>query len=152
LIGEAPTKPFQTIIADKTINQPTTLLVTFERVEQSGEIQEQNFFILFHNSVNSVASDVWSLFIFISVLIQIMAETEQMVSKNAAKKAEKEKEKAAKKAEFAEKKAATGDSGTVSNSTDAEDISKDFYGDLPLIQSKEKVTRDLGKVKDLTGK
>jgi aspartyl-tRNA synthetase len=75
------------------------------------------------------------------------AEDGQKLSKNALKKAEK----AAKKAEFvAEKKATSGDTTTV-EPADLEDVARDRYGDLPLIQSREKVTRDLLKVRDLDG-
>ncbi|CAI9719182.1 Hypothetical predicted protein [Octopus vulgaris] len=67
-------------------------------------------------------------------------------SKKALKKQQKEAEKAAKKAAYKEqnKKA---DQQPVDNE---EDFSKDFYGNLPLIQSSEKINRKIIDVKDLT--
>ena len=74
----------------------------------------------------------------------------EKVSKNALKKAEKAKAKADL---IADKKAVTaGDAaGAANDAADAVDVSKDRYGDLPLIQSEEKVDRKLVKVKDLNG-
>ncbi|XP_014778677.1 aspartate--tRNA ligase, cytoplasmic [Octopus bimaculoides] len=67
-------------------------------------------------------------------------------SKKALKKQQKEAEKAAKKAAYKEqnKKA---DQQPVDNE---EDFSKDLYGNLPLIQSAEKINRKIVDVKDLT--
>ncbi|XP_043549959.1 aspartate--tRNA ligase, cytoplasmic [Chiloscyllium plagiosum] len=65
-------------------------------------------------------------------------------SKKAAKKLQKEAEKAAKKAEKQAKLAAENQAAT------EEDIAKDRYGILPLIQSQEKLDRVLVHVKNLT--
>ncbi|OQV23324.1 Aspartate--tRNA ligase, cytoplasmic [Hypsibius exemplaris] len=68
------------------------------------------------------------------------------LSKGALKKAEK----AAKKAEIiAEKKAQVGDTAPA-DPADGEDVSQGHYGEQPLIQSKEKVDRNLIKVKELS--
>lgn len=65
------------------------------------------------------------------------------LSKNALKKLEKEKLKAERKAE---KKAQQDEAATAEQ---GEDVSKDRYGDLPLINSKVKTDRKWTDVKDL---
>ncbi|XP_048389926.1 aspartate--tRNA ligase, cytoplasmic [Stegostoma tigrinum] len=72
----------------------------------------------------------------------VPVETPQ--SKKAAKKLQKEAEKAAKKAEKQAKSATENQAGA------EEDIAKDRYGILPLIQSQEKLDRVLVHVKNLT--
>jgi len=65
------------------------------------------------------------------------------LSKNALKKLEKEKAKAAKKAE---KKAQLD---AEAEATDVEDVSKGRYGDVEMVQSKEKTSRVWTDVKDI---
>ncbi|XP_028407717.1 aspartate--tRNA ligase, cytoplasmic-like [Dendronephthya gigantea] len=67
----------------------------------------------------------------------------QPLSKSALKKLEKEKEKARKKAERQAQQAEQAEAN------EAEDVSKDCYGNLPLNQSHERTERVWTKVKDL---
>jgi len=65
------------------------------------------------------------------------------LSKNALKKLEKEKTKAAKKAEVQARLEAEA------ASIEKDDVSKDKYGDIPMVQSKEKTGRVWTDVKDI---
>jgi len=71
-------------------------------------------------------------------------DTEAPLSKNALKKLEKEKQKAAKKAE---KKAQLD---AEAEALEKDDFSKERYGDLEMVQSKEKTSRVWSDVCDIT--
>ncbi|KAL5009723.1 hypothetical protein ScPMuIL_012028 [Solemya velum] len=70
-------------------------------------------------------------------------EEEKQVSKKALKKKQKEAEKAAKKAQHAQQQSAA---------EPEDDYSTGRYGNLPIIQSKERVDRCFAEVKDLNPK
>ncbi|EDV25004.1 Aspartate--tRNA ligase, cytoplasmic [Trichoplax sp. H2] len=72
---------------------------------------------------------------------------DQPLSKNALKKLEKEKEKQRRKAE-----AEAARKGAEAAEADAEDVSKDNYGIMKLIQSTEKTGRKWSKIRDLNEK
>ncbi|XP_055347102.1 aspartate--tRNA ligase, cytoplasmic-like [Paramacrobiotus metropolitanus] len=79
-----------------------------------------------------------------------MSDAQNAENQQPSKKAQKKAEKAAKKAELIqEKKQAAGDNAAATDGPDGEDISKDLYGKLPLIQSTSKPDRTLTKLKDL---
>jgi len=65
-------------------------------------------------------------------------------SKKALKKAAKDAEKAAKKAERGAQNA-----GAAADVESGEDVSKSHYGEMEMLQSREKIDRNLTKVKDL---
>ncbi|XP_041371715.1 aspartate--tRNA ligase, cytoplasmic-like [Gigantopelta aegis] len=67
------------------------------------------------------------------------------LSKKALKKQQKEAEKAAKKAQHK-----LGKDQQSHADVETEDYAKDFYGNLPMIQSREKVDRTLHRVSGLT--